>query len=136
MQKHEKKFNITSIDKNGRRRDYADLFMWLTDTMVVNTTQSTVGLKLISDISSFKLYMSDTGLLISHEFDENSILSNEVYKKIFFNKLSLNEGMIIENIVAQMLISTKRKLYIYENFSSNKEDRMEAEFLITRRDIA
>lgn len=61
--------------------------------------------------SSFKLYMGDTGLLISHAFDENGIVSEEIYKKLLFGKLEINEGKIFENIVAQMLVASGRSLY-------------------------
>jgi len=80
--------------------------------------------------------MADTGLLISHAFDENGLVSNEVYKKILFDKLEFNGGMIIENVVSQMLIASGRKLYFYSNYSKNdSNDRMEIDFLITKKDI-
>lgn len=61
--------------------------------------------------------MADTGLLISHAFDENGIVSEEIYKKILFDKLETNMGMIMENIVAQMLVASGHKLYFYANSS-------------------
>ena len=54
------------------------------------------------DRMTLKCYMADTGLLISQAFDENSIVSEELYKKLLFDKLEVNEGMLVENIVAQM----------------------------------
>lgn len=78
----------------------------------------------------------DTGLLISHSFDENGIVSEEIYKKILFDKLSFNEGIILENIVAQMLISSGRKLYFFSR--NNREDSsetMEIDFLISDNKI-
>ena len=36
--------------------------------------------------------MGDTGLLISHAFDEEQIKNDELYKAILFDKLELNEG--------------------------------------------
>lgn len=67
---------------------------------------------------TMKCYMADTGLLISHAFDENEIV---------------NSGMIMENIVAQMLRASKHKLYFYSNTTKeSKEDRMEIDFLIAK----
>lgn len=57
--------------------------------------------------------MFDTGLLLSMAFDEKELISEEIYKKILFDKLTFNEGMIIENIVSQMLVNAKRKLYFF-----------------------
>ena len=140
LQKHEKKFQITSLSKDAKARDYEDAFLWLMDAMIVNTaynsTEPTIGLKLRSDNNSLKLYMADTGLLISHAFDENGIVSNEVYKKILFDKLEFNSGMIIENIVSQMLVASNHKLYFYSRYSQdNSLDRMEVDFLITKKEV-
>ena len=80
--------------------------------------------------------MSDTGLLISHAFDEAEIVSNEIYKNILFDKLEFNGGMIIENIVAQMLNSSNHKLYFFSKYSKeNNLDRMEIDFVITKENI-
>ena len=48
-------------------------------------------------------YLSDTGLLISHIFDEKQIAEENIYKKILFDKLEVDLGMVMENMVAQML---------------------------------
>ena len=82
------------------------------------------------------MYMGDTGLLISHAFDENGLVSEEIYKKLLFGKLEVNEGMIFENIVAQMLTASGHKLYFYSQ--SDNEDsasRMEVDFLITKNKV-
>ena len=36
LQKHEKKFKISSLKKNARLRDYEDALFWLDDAMIVN----------------------------------------------------------------------------------------------------
>ena len=136
LQKHEKKFKITSLDKNAKSRDYDDAFLWLTNAMIVNscfnTTEPSIGLRLNMDNSTLKLYMADTGLLISHAFDENGIVKEEVYKKILFDKLEFNSGMIVENVVAQMLNASGHKLFFYSNAAKENENRMEIDFLICK----
>ena len=80
--------------------------------------------------------MFDTGLLLSMAFDEKGIVSEEIYKKILFDKLTFNEGMMIENIVAQMLVNAKRKLYFFSRTDrDNSEDTMEIDFLIAKSKI-
>ncbi|MBP5435654.1 DUF4143 domain-containing protein [bacterium] len=80
--------------------------------------------------------MSDTGLLISHAFDENGIVTEEIYKKLLFGKLEVNEGMLFENIVAEMLTANERKLYFYSNSSRNdRNDRMEIDFLVAKSKV-
>lgn len=140
LQKHEKKFKITSLDKDAKSRDYEEAFLWLDDAMIVNhvynTTEPSKGLSLNKDNTSYKCYMADTGLLISHSFDKKGLVSEEIYKKILFDKLEYNSGMIIENIVAQMLVASNHKLFFYSNSSrNNSEDRMEIDFLIAKTNI-
>lgn len=139
LSKHEKKFKLASIEKTARMREYEDAFMWLQDAMIinmcVNSTQPNIGLKMNADRMTLKCYMADTGLLISHAFDENGLVSEEIYKKILFDKLDVNQGMIMENIVAQMLTATGRKLYFYSVYSKDKEERMEIDFLIAKSKI-
>lgn len=141
LQKHEKKFQLSSISKEARFREYEDAMFWLDDAMITNmcfnSTEPSIGLKLNMDRMTLKCYMADTGLLISHAFDENGIVSEEIYKKILFDKLECNKGMIIENIVAQMLTAAGHKLYFYSNPSrENTEDRMEIDFLIAKSKIS
>lgn len=78
------------------------------------------------DDNSLKCYMNDTGLMISHAFDERGIVSEQLYQKILMDKLEINAGMLMENIVGQMLTAIGCRLFFYSNASrENKEDRME-----------
>ena len=141
LQKHEKKFKLSSLKKEARFRDYEDALFWLDDAMIVNTSYNStapdIGLKMNMDRMTLKCYMGDTGLLISHAFDENGIVSEEIYKKLLFDKLEVNKGMIMENIVAQMLAASGHKLYFYSNSSrDDRESRMEIDFLIAKSKIS
>lgn len=140
LQKHDKKFKLSSLKKEARFRDYEDAIFWLSDAMIVNvcynSTATNIGLKLNMDRVTMKCYMADTGLLISHAFDENGIVSEEIYKKLLFDKLEVNKGMIMENIVAQMLVASGHKLYFYNNPSRDDASlRMEIDFLIAKSKI-
>ena len=139
LSKHEKKFTLSSLGKGARFRDYESSFLWLEDAMICNvcynSTAPSVGIKLNRDRSTRKMYMGDTGLLISHAFDENGLVKEEIYKKLLFGKLEINEGMIFENVVAQMFTASGHKLYFYSNPSrESKEDRMEIDFLLSKKD--
>ena len=137
LQKHEKKFNISSLDENARYRNYEGAFYWLNDACLVNiaynTTEPNIGLGQRIDSNALKCYMEDTGLLLSMTFNEKSIVNEQIYKKILFDKLSFNEGMLMENIVAQMLVSSGRKLYFFSrNDRNDAADTMEIDFLISK----
>lgn len=141
LQKHDKKFKLSSLKKEARFRDYEDALFWLSDAMITNvcynSTAPSIGLKLNMDRMTLKCYMADTGLLISHAFDENGIVSEEIYKKLLFDKLEVNKGMIVENIVAQMLVASGHKLYFYSNSSRDDvTERMEIDFLIAKSKIS
>jgi len=61
-----------------------------------NSTDPLVGLGLYEDNDSFKCYMADTGLLVSQAFADRETTPDDVYRDILFDKLSLNEGMLVE----------------------------------------
>jgi predicted AAA+ superfamily ATPase len=139
--KREKRFMLSSLKKGARLRDYEDALFWLDDAMIVNTcyrtTEPSIGLKLNRDRPTLKCYLADTGLLVSHAFDANGMVSEEVYSKLLFGKLEVNKGMIIENIVAQMLVAAGHRLYFYSNASrEDRESRMEIDFLIAKSTIS
>ena len=141
LQKHDTKFKFSSLKKEARFREYEDALFWLSDAMITNicynSTAPNIGLKLNMDRMTLKCYMADTGLLISHAFDENGLVSEEIYKKLLFDKLEVNKGMIIENIVAQMLTASGHKLYFYSNPSRDDASlRMEIDFLTAKSKIS
>ena len=130
-----KRFMFSALSTTARYREYEDALVWLSEAMVVNlcfnTTEPTVGLATRKDIAAFKCYQADTGLLISQTFSEKSLARDEIYKKLLFNKLEFNNGMVMENIVAQMLRASGHKLYYY----SETDDRMEIDFLTVKDNI-
>lgn len=137
LQKHEKKFRLSALNEAARMRDYSEAFFWLGDAKVVNccynSTEPSLGLRLNEDRTTVKCYLNDTGLLISLAFDERGIVSEDLYRKLMFDKLEVNQGMLVENIVAQMLTAAGHKLFFFGNSSkTSAEDRMEIDFLITK----
>lgn len=137
LSKHEKKFRMASLHKNARFRDYEDAFMWLSEAKIAdvafNSTDPNVGLGLYADRMTLKCYMEDTGLLFSHAFYDDEGIDNEIYKAILFDKLGINEGMFMENIVAQMLTCSGHNLYFYSRADRiNRDQNMEIDFLIKK----
>jgi len=134
-------FKLSSLKQGARFDEYKDAMFWLSDAMIVNncynSTEPNIGLALNRDRTLLKCYMGDTGLLVSHSFDENGIVSEEVYKKLLLDKLEVNMGMIMENVVAQMLVARGHKLFFYANASrEDKDSRMEIDFLIAKSKIS
>ena len=137
LQRHEKRFRLSSLREDARMRNYADAFFWLDDAKIINccynTTEPSVGLRLNEARTSVKCYMGDTGLLISHAFDSKNIAVQQLYQKLMFGKLEINQGMLVENVVAQMLRASGHKLFFFGNTNVKDSDsRMEIDFLITK----
>ena len=135
LQEHDKKFRLSVIGADARMREYGDAFLWLKDAMIVNvaynSTEPTVGLKLSAEYSTLKCYMADTGLLISHAFGSNPKALEEIVRRVMFDSISINEGMLIENAVAQMLVSQGVELFFYARYDKkDAKNRMEIDFLL------
>lgn len=137
LQRHEKRFRLSDIKSTARFREYETSFFWLEKSQVVNicwaSTEPSVGLRMKQDNTRLKCYMGDTGLLISMAFDERSIVREELYRKLLLDKLEVNKGMLVENIVAQMLRAAGHKLYFYSQYSrEDSDENMEIGFLIQK----
>ncbi len=136
LSKHEKRVIFKEIQKGSSATQYEETFFWLSDSMISNecflTNDPNVGLSLNENRAYIKCYMGDTGLLVSHAFDENELLDSKVYHQILSGKLSMNEGMLYENMIAQMLVANGHKLYFYTHYDKEKKrNDMEIDFIIS-----
>lgn len=141
LSRHERKFRLSSVGEHARMRDYEDAFEWLKEAMTVNiaynVTDPNVGFKMNEDRTSLKCYMGDTGLLVSHAFSENELASEDIHRRLLVGKIEVNRGMIVENIVAQMLRAAGLELFFHSNSSRDSaQDRMEIDFLMTKSKVA
>ena len=132
----EKRVIYKKIDDGSSFMNYADTFFWLSDSMIVNDcfncANPDVGLALNENRTYVKCYMGDTGLLISMAFSENEIADNELYREILYGKLSTNEGMLFENVVAQMLVAAGHKLFFYTHYNEEtKKKDIKIDFLLS-----
>lgn len=137
LSKHEKKFTLSSIDKNARMRTYEEAFFWLSDARIANIcfacSDPSVGLSLTMEQSSLKCYLADTGLLVSLAFADKTQTDENVYRAVLRGDIGINEGMLTENVVAQMLHANGHKLFFYSQSGKREtEERMEIDFLIVR----
>lgn len=134
-------FKFSMVNKNARYQAYVDAVKFITDSMIgnecVNVTVPEVVPELYADRSNFKLYMGDTGLLVSQIMKSQDEADENLYKALIFDKLGINQGMILENIVAQMLRATGHDLYFHEYYyqpeNTAKEKKYEIDFLIVKK---
>lgn len=138
---HEKTYRLSDLAESARRREYEEPMFWLKDSMTCNfcynATEPNLGLALSAEHTTFKCYLGDTGLLVSHAFDENELAAEEVHKRILTGELSVNKGMLMENVVAQMLVASGRKLYFYSRGDAHdRSNRLEIDFVIAKSKLA
>jgi len=139
LSKHEKRVRLGNIVEGSFVDQYSDTFFWLGNSMICNecflTRDQNIGLSLNEDRTYIKCYMGDTGLLVSHAFDENTLSDSELYKQIIGDKLSMHEGMLYENVIAQMLVANGHKLYFYTQYNEEKHrNDIEIDFIISNND--
>lgn len=133
---HEKKIVLSHIEPGAVFDKYEDPLFWLDDSMICNLcykcNDPNVGLSLNKNETFVKCYMGDTGLLVSHAFNENELMDQQLYKQIMDGKLALNEGMLYENVISQMIRAMDKKLYFYTRYSEEKHrNDIEIDFLIS-----
>jgi predicted AAA+ superfamily ATPase len=136
---HEMHFTFSEINTNARYVNYVESVEFVAASMMgnrcANVTMPDVLLELYSDRSNFKLYMGDTGLLVSQLIREGEE-TEDIYRALIYDKLSSNLGMIFENIVAQMLKAGGRELFFHEYKyvpeGTETEKKYEIDFLIVK----
>jgi predicted AAA+ superfamily ATPase len=140
LSNHNSLFKLAGIDTTARTRTYGDAIEFLDQSMIVNNcinvTQPEVAMELYADRSSFKMFMGDTGLLVTYILQSGRETTDKLYKALILDDLGINVGMIFENMVAQMLRSNGYSLYFHEfNFKAadnDSEKKYEIDFLIVK----
>lgn len=120
LAKENKKFQISKIEKGARYKDYRGCAEWLQDAGIVNMCYCLnfpeLPISGNADISKFKLYFADTGLLVS-------LLDEETQDDLRANKnLGVYKGGLYENIVAEALHKAGYGLYYYKREDSTLEE--------------
>ena len=130
LAKDNKKFQFNKIDKNARSREYTGCIEWLIDSGVVTACHCLqfpeLPLKGNIDVSKYKLYYPDTGLLVA-------ALDEEAQEDLRFNKnLGVYKGALYENFVAEAFIKQGLGLFYYRKENSTLEEDF---FVRTENDL-
>ena len=119
-----KRFMLSDLSKAARMERYASDFMWLADAGVAlpcyNVTSPAAPLQINMQHNLFKLFLCDTGLLSAASVGavQFSLLQGDV---------SINQGALLENVIAQQLVASGFKLFYYD-----KSKIGEIDFLMQR----
>lgn len=82
----------------------------------------------------FRLYLADTGLLITLMFKDKDFTDNIIYTKLLNNKLPINLGIVYENVVAQILTANGNKLFYHTFYDKIQKRNYEVDFLLVKRE--
>ena len=127
----------TKIKKGSRKREYDSAVEWLCDAMIFNRCRCSsdpgVAIGLSEDIGRVKCYLLDTGLLISLAFQNDKKGLAETYGLLMDGKLSINKGMLFENMVAQELVCMGCDLWFTEFEKKGSKRKYEVDFILPGR---
>lgn len=123
-----KKFQISKISDGARNREYVGTIEWLCNAGIINICYCLetpfLPLKGNYNPDNYRIYFSDTGLLIGN-------LDDEVQEDLRNNRnFNTYKGAIYENIVADMLVKSGYSLFFYKNDKST----VEMDFFVRDRD--
>ena len=128
LAKENRKFIYGLIAKGARAKDFELAIMWLRDCglihMVHRIKKPGIPLKAYTDMSSFKIYLNDIGLLgaMAQLDPKATLIGNSVFTEF--------KGAMTEQFVLQQLIYEGYEAYYY----SAENSRGEIDFLIQRGD--
>lgn len=122
LSRDNKKFTYSQVRKGGRSKEYISCLQWIEDAGIVrrcyNLMLPELPLSGNSIQDCFKVYMADTGLLVS-------MLDDGTQGDILQGNLWTYKGAVYENLVADILGKMGRKLYYYQ-----KESGLEIDFVM------
>lgn len=114
-----KKFRYSLVEKNGSAKKFFGCLEWLYDAGIINfchnLSKPELPLEGNSKEDVFKVYMKDTGLLLSMLEDGSQL-------EIISGNLGIYKGAIYENIIADVFSKLGKKLYYFEYNSTLEID--------------
>ncbi len=123
-----KKFQISKVENGARTREYVGTVDWLKNAGIVNISycleQPSLPLGGNYNPDNFRLYFSDTGILIGSLDDESQ---DDLRSNKNFNTY---KGAIYENIIGDILVKQGYKLYFYKN----EKGTIEMDFFVRDKD--
>jgi len=140
LTRHGASFKFSAIHSSARYVNYLHSLEMVSDSMVanrcINVTEPSCTPGLHLERGNFKLYFADTGLLVTQMMRSKQKTEADLYRALIFDKLSANLGMIVENMVAQMLRASGYELFFHEfeyaEKGQSKLSRYEIDFLLVK----
>ncbi len=135
LSRNSSRYQVSSVLQNQRYstilKEIAELKESKTVLVAYNTDDPNVGLSSTLNLDKFKLYMGDTGLMVTLMFKDKDFTENVIYKQLLGNKLQKNLGMVYENIVAQTLAFNLHRLVYYSFYDEENKRTFEVDFILS-----
>ena len=134
LSRNSSRYQVSSVLKNDRAstvmEELAELSASKTVLKANHANDPNIGLATNINPEKFKLYLADTGLLVSLMFKDKDFTENIIYSKFLSNKLHKNLGMLYENVVCQTFASLGYKLFYYSYRDEKASRRFEIDFIL------
>ena len=131
------RYQVSSVLSGERADTVLELISDMVDSKTVqiayHANDPNVGLANAKDLRRFKLFLSDTGLLITLIFKDKDFTENIIYEKLLSDKLSVNLGYVYKNAVAQILTANGHQLYYYTFLNEKTKHNYEIDFLLSKK---
>ena len=131
------RYQVSSILSGERAESVLELISNMVDSKTVqiayHANDPNIGLANAKDLRRFKLFLADTGLLVTLIFKDKDFTENIIYEKILSDKLGVNLGYVYENVVAQILSANGQALYYYTFLNEKTNHNYEIDFLISKK---
>ena len=127
-------FNYAMKKRTGNKTSelLSDLINSRTVIPCYNCSDPTISLSQGKDLSSFKIYMADTGLFITQLLRTKTSTDEKLYAKFLSDKLPANLGYVYENAVAQILSTLGHDLYYMVWDKPGSTHKYELDFIIQK----
>lgn len=134
LSKNSLRYKVSSAIPGEKPGRVESIIKMMENSMTVNVAyhanDPNAGLALTRDNEYFKMYVGDTGLFITLAFKDKDFTDNVIYNKLLNDKLSTNLGYVYENVIAQMLRATGKKLYYHTIPYGDGKKHYEVDFVI------
>ena len=138
LNKHTSGYQISSVLPNDRKdtvmEEILELELSRTTLAAYNVTDPDISLPNMHERDKFRLYLADTGLLVTLMFKDKEFTDNIIYTKLLNDKLPVNLGILYENAVAQALASNGNGLYYHTFYDKIQKRNYEVDFMIAKED--
>lgn len=134
LNKNVSRYQVASAIPGEKAERITSIVKAMNDSMTVNVAyhanDPNIGLALTKDDERFKMYVADTGLFITLAFKDKDFTENLIYNKLLNDKLNANLGYVYENMIAQILRATGKKLFYHTIPFNDRKKYYEIDFVM------